>query len=168
LPPLDYLFLGNAIESVDERGDLPLPPFVGGCLEDEASDSLYIGPHESDPCLTGYIAAHAAALYLETERLRLRDEDKGVPRGAHFARTRRAFGQVERADLAPGGKLRLTSWMRTRGRIENAALVVGAGATFEIWNPELARRSDDPQLRELASYRLQQGDESDFEEGEEE
>jgi MraZ protein len=46
--------------------------------------------------------------------------------------------------------------MRRKGRIEDLALFVGVGGTFEIWNPRLALESGDQDLRELAAYRLEE------------
>jgi MraZ protein len=46
--------------------------------------------------------------------------------------------------------------MRRKGKIEDLALFVGAGGTFEIWNPKIALESGDPDLRELAAYRLEE------------
>jgi MraZ protein len=46
--------------------------------------------------------------------------------------------------------------MRRKGRIEDQALFVGVGGTFEIWNPKLALESGDAELRELAAFRLEE------------
>ena len=46
--------------------------------------------------------------------------------------------------------------MRRKGRIEDLALFVGVGGTFEIWNPRLALESGGADLRELATYRLEE------------
>jgi MraZ protein len=46
--------------------------------------------------------------------------------------------------------------MRRKGRIEDQALFVGVGGTFEIWNPKLALESGDTDLRELAAFRLEE------------
>ena len=46
--------------------------------------------------------------------------------------------------------------MRRKGQIEDLALFVGVGGTFEIWNPRLALDSGDEDLRDLAAYRLEE------------
>ena len=46
--------------------------------------------------------------------------------------------------------------MRKRGQIEDLALFVGTGGTFEIWNPQLALQSEDDGLRELAAELLEE------------
>ncbi len=46
--------------------------------------------------------------------------------------------------------------MRRKGKIEDLALFVGVGGTFEIWNPYVALESGDEDLRDLAAYRLEE------------
>jgi MraZ protein len=46
--------------------------------------------------------------------------------------------------------------MRRKGQIEDYALFVGTGGTFEIWNPRLALKSKDQDLRDLAAFRLEE------------
>jgi len=46
--------------------------------------------------------------------------------------------------------------MRRKGRIEDLALFVGVGGTFEIWNPHVALEHGDEDLRELAAYKLEE------------
>jgi MraZ protein len=54
------------------------------------------------------------------------------------------------------GRIILPPMMRRKGQIEDLALFVGIGGTFEIWNPRLALESGDEELRELAAYRLEE------------
>jgi MraZ protein len=114
-----------------------------------------LGAHESDPCLTAYEPGHAPVLQAELERRRLRDEAAGAGTDKHHMRARRAFGFVEDAEVE-GDRLALPPMMRMRGRIGELVLFVGTGATFEIWNPEVALEEGDEGLRELAGYRLGQ------------
>jgi MraZ protein len=46
--------------------------------------------------------------------------------------------------------------MRRKGQIEELALFVGVGGTFEIWNPYVALKSGDGDLKDLAAYRLEE------------
>ncbi len=66
---------------------------------------------------------------------------------------RRTFGLAERMGRSEA-KLRIPAAMRHLGRIGSLALFVGAGDSFEIWNPELALQSEDEQFRDLAAFRL--------------
>ena len=65
-------------------------------------------------------------------------------------------GVIERRTYDTSGRIILPPMMRRKGRIEELALFVGVGGTFEIWNPHLALESGDDDLRDLAAYRLEE------------
>lgn len=144
----DALFSGNALRTVDGEGRIALPPFVLRALRGRAVLSV----HESDPCISGYDEGREAALFADIERRRLRDEADGIGAAAHHCRSRRAFGTAEQASVDACGRLVLPPIVRRRARIGSLALFVGAGGSFEIWNPHVARASGDEALRELAEY----------------
>ena len=152
---LDSLFSGTAIEAVDAGGGMQLPSFILSTLTRRSeSRRILFGPHEADPCMSGYDERYAAWLHAELERLRLRDEALGADSAGHHARTRRTFGAVEAASYDEQGRVTLPPMMRARTRIGGAALVIGTGGRFEIWNPEVARTSGDDELRRLAAFAL--------------
>lgn len=150
---LEHLFNGSALNAVDAKGRLSVPAFIRQVIE-RRSDArvIVVGAHEVDPCLVAYDRNHARALYAENERRRLAEE--GADPQAHFARARRTFGMTEEASYDGSGRIILPQMMRDRGKIEDLALFVGVGGTFEIWNPQLALESSDAELRRLAAYRL--------------
>jgi MraZ protein len=61
---------------------------------------------------------------------------------------------VVEAAARSGSAIRISAALRHLGRIESAALVMGAGDRFEIWNPEIAAASGDPAFRELARWQI--------------
>lgn len=150
---LASLFSGIALQAVDAGGGMILPLFILRALlrRSEARRVLF-GPHEADPCATGYDEGYQAWLYAEVERRRLRDETLGLAPAQHHMRIRRAFGAVEAADVDSRGRIVLPPMTRRRIRVGDAALVVGTGGSFEIWNPEIARAAGDGELRELAAF----------------
>ena len=152
---VDHLFCGNALAALDACGRLLLPAFVRAAA-DRGSDAqaMIIGPHEIYPCLTGYARGYAPFLLGELERRRLHDEASGAGAAAHHARAHLFFGAPEPAPYDPSGRMVIPRAMRRKGRIGDLALFVGAGGTFEIWNPDLAREAGDEALRELAASRL--------------
>jgi transcriptional regulator MraZ len=159
VPPVDleHLFNGSALTAVDAKGRLSVPAFIRGVIERRSdSRAVVIGAHEIDPCLTAYDRGYARNLYAENERRRLVEENASGPSEAHFARARRTFGLTEEVPYDSSGRIILPPMMRRKGRIEDLALFVGAGGTFEIWNPKIALESGDPDLRELAAYRLEE------------
>jgi MraZ protein len=149
----EHLFNGSALNAVDAKGRLSVPSFIRQVIE-RRSDAkvIVLGIHEVDPCLIAYDRNHNRNIFAENERRRLAEE--GAHPEAHFARARRTFGITEEASYDSGGRIVLPQMMRDKGRIEDLALFVGVGGTFEIWNPQLALKSADPGLRELAAYRL--------------
>jgi DNA-binding transcriptional regulator/RsmH inhibitor MraZ len=149
---LDHLFGGSAIVPVDGEGRVRLPRFVRETAGRRSEDrTLVLGPHEADPCLTGYDRPYRRFLFADSERLRLRDD---APAGESARRVRRAFGMTEEAPFEDDGLIRLPPMVRRIGRIEGLALFVGTGGAFEIWNPDLAAGSGDPALADLARWRL--------------
>lgn len=145
-------FSGNAIAAVDAEGRLDLPPFVLDALRRGEGRRLLFGAHPTDPCLAAYAPARREGLYREVERERLQDADEA----AHARRARRAFGFVEESEWSADGCVTLPPMMRRKGAIGALALLVGAGPEVEIWSPERALAADDPQLREMAAWRLEE------------
>ena len=154
---LEHLFNGSALTAVDAKGRLSVPAFIRGVIE-RCSDAkaVIIGAHEVDPCLTAYDRGYARILHAENERRRLNEETAGGIPDAHFARARRTFGLTEDVPYDSSGRIILPPMMRRKGQIEDLALFVGAGGTFEIWNPKIALESADQDLRDLAAYRLEE------------
>jgi len=152
-----HLFYGSAIGTVSAEGRVKLPNFVRTAMERGSQGrALLFGAHEQDRCLTGCDLAHAPALHADIERRRIRDEEAGAPPEAHFARLRRAFGYAEETFIDGKGNMTLPAMMRRRGNIEDLALFVGTGSSFEIWNPRIASETGSNDIRELAEFRLSQ------------
>jgi MraZ protein len=154
---LEHLFNGSALNAVDAKGRLSIPSFIRGVVERRSdAKAVILGAHQSDPCLTAYDRGYGRILQAEIERKRLIEEGQGGDPGAHAARARRVFGLTEDVPYDPSGRIILPPMMRRKGQIEDLALFVGAGGTFEIWNPYVALKSGDEDLRELAAYRLEE------------
>lgn len=154
---LEHLFNGSALSAVDAKGRLSVPSFIRGVVERRSdAKAIVIGMHEASPCLNAYDRGYAKILYTENERRRLAEEAAGGDLAAHHARVRRTFGLTEDVPYDTSGRIILPPMMRRKGRIEELALFVGIGGTFEIWNPQLALESGDEELRDLAAYRLEE------------
>jgi MraZ protein len=154
---LEHLFNGSALTAVDAKGRLSVPAFIRGVIERRSdAKAIVLGVHDIDPCLSAYDRGYARKLHEDIERRRLAEEAAEGPPEAHFARARRTFGLTEEVPYDSSGRIILPPMMRRKGRIEDLALFVGAGGTFEIWNPTIALESGDPDLRELAAFRLEE------------
>ncbi len=157
LVELEHLFNGSALTAVDAKGRLSVPAFIRGVIERRSdAKAVVIGAHEIDACLTAYDRGYARILHAENERRRLNEEGAGGSLEAHYARARRTFGLTEEVPYDSSGRIILPPMMRRKGQIEDLALFVGTGGTFEIWNPQVALKSDDEDLRALAAYRLEE------------
>ena len=151
----EHLFNGSALTAVDAKGRLSVPAFIRGVIERRSgTKAAFIGMQEGAPCLNAYDSTYSKALHLENERLRLAEAAENP--GAALSRNRRAFSFTEEVPYDTSGRIILPPLLRRRGRIEDLALFLGVGATFEIWNPRLAIESGDPDLAELATYRLEE------------
>ena len=154
---LEHLFNGSALNAVDAKGRLSVPAFIRGVVERRSdAKAIVIGQHAVDSCLTAYDRGYGRHLQAEIERKRLLEEQQGGDASAHFARARRTFGVTEDVPYDTSGRIILPPMMRRKGQIEELALFVGVGGTFEIWNPRLALESDDQDLRDLAEFRLEE------------
>jgi MraZ protein len=154
---LEHLFNGSALNAVDGKGRLSVPSFIRGVVERRSdAKAVIIGQHSADPCLTAYDRGYGRHLQAEIERKRLLEEAQGGDAAAHFARARRTFGVTEDVPYDTSGRIILPPMMRRKGQIEDLALFVGVGGTFEIWNPYVALTTGDDDLKDLAAYRLEE------------
>jgi MraZ protein len=154
---LEHLFNGSALNTVDAKGRLSIPAFIRAVVERRSdAKAIVVGSHEVDPCLTAYDRGHARHLHVENERRRLLEESGSSGETSHYRRARRTFGLTEDVPYDPSGRIILPPMMRRKGRIEDLALFVGVGGTFEIWNPLVALEHGDDVLKELAAFRLEE------------
>lgn len=154
---LEHLFNGSALNAVDGKGRLSIPAFIRAVVERRSdAKAVIIGAHEVDPCLTAYDRGFARHLHVENERRRLIEEAQSGGDAGHYRRARRTFGLTEDVSYDPSGRVLLPTMMRRKGRIEDLALFVGVGGTFEIWNPYVALEHGDDDLKELAAFRLEE------------
>jgi MraZ protein len=145
---IEHLFGGSALQRIEADGRVRLPRFVRETAARRGdAGALVIAAHESDPCLTGYDPAFRQLLFVESERQRLGDRPQPT-------RLRRLFGLSDEARIERGGRIVLPPMLRRLARLDRAALFVGTGGAFEIWDPEAAAASGDPALAELAGWHL--------------
>ena len=69
-----------------------------------------------------------------------------------------AFAATEEVPYDTSGRIVLPPMMRRKGELEELALFLGAGETFQIWNPKLflkdARIPED--MKDIARFRLEE------------
>ena len=152
---LDHYFSGSALVAVDAKGRLSVPAGIRQKVERRSDTrAIVLTRHPIEPCLTGFDTNYLRLLYLDNERRRLAEEERDPL--VHYSRERRSFGSAEEVPYDTSGRILLTAKLRRRGRLEDLALFVGVGATFELWNPQLALKSGDPEIREFAAEALEE------------
>ena len=69
-----------------------------------------------------------------------------------------AFAATEEVPYDSSGRILMPPMMRRKGEIGDLALFLGAGETFQIWNPQ--RLLDDPRvpedLKDITRFRLEE------------
>jgi len=154
---LGDIFRGNALNAVDAKGRLSVPAFVRSVAERRFEGrAIVVGAHDVSPCLAAYGLASAQDIYDEMERRRLAEEARGGSLEDHYARARRIFGMAEDVPYDPSGRIILPAMLRRKGRIEDLALFVGVGGIVEIWNPHVALKEGNAELKEIAAFRLEE------------
>ena len=152
---LEHFFSGSALVSVDAKGRLSVPAGIRQKIERRSDTrAIVLTRHPTEPCLTGFDTNYLRLLYIDNERRRLAEEDRDPL--AHYSRDRRSFGSAEEVPYDTSGRILLSNKLRRRGQFEDLALFVGVGATFELWNPQLALKSQDEEIREFAQEALEE------------
>lgn len=137
-------YAGHALIRVLPNGKVRLPDFARFVLERHPS-TILVGLHPALPCLIAFDLRHQQRLSEEIAESAAGDDRQ--------ARMRRVFGTTQEMGW-PCDHLRLPDLARRKAMIGAAALFVGIGHAMEIWDPELATRSGDEVLEELAAAHL--------------
>src|SRR4029079_5243228 len=156
---LEHLFQGSALNAVDAKGRVSIPAFLRGVIERRGdARTIVLAKHESFACLSAYDPAYAALKHAKLERLIEKEETSADAQLEYQQRNLMAFAATEEAPYDRSGRNVLPPMMRRKGQIGDIALFLGAGETFQIWNPELllkdSRIPDD--LKDIARFRLEE------------
>ena len=148
------LFTGHALNAIDAKGRVAIPAGLRQTIEANGDGrNLVVAKHEIDACLTGYDRGWARLLH---DRL-TRAEDRAIDAGREFDRhnpNRRAFALVEDVPFDSSGRFILPAMLRERAGLDDWALFLGAGDTFEIWNPKqlIDAPHIDEEIRDVARW----------------
>jgi MraZ protein len=148
-----HLFAGSALCGIGARGRMTLPAFARTTLFRRGSPGrLFLGLHETDTCLVAIDPGEMAEVQSNCARRRIADEGEHPSHSA--ARLRRVFGLMDDLWVRDTGRIEIPPVLLQRAGLEDVALVIGTGASFEVWNPQLAFDGSDPDLRALAEFHL--------------
>ena len=155
---LEHLFQGSALNAVDAKGRVSIPAFLRSVIERRGdARTIVLAKHEAFPCLSAYDPAYAALKHSKLERLLEKEETNAEAQLEYQQRNLMAFAATEEVPYDSSGRILFPPLMRRKGQIGDLALFLGAGETFQIWNPDLLlkdpRIPDD--LKDIARFRLE-------------
>ena len=156
---LEHLFQGSALNAVDAKGRVSVPAFLRSVIERRGdARTITLAKHEVFPALSAYDPAYAALKYAKLERLAEKEE---TGEGSELEAARRslmAFGATEEVPYDSSGRIILPPMMRRKGQLAELALFIGAGETFQIWNPTMfLEHADVPEdMKDIARFRLEE------------
>lgn len=156
---LEHLFQGSALNAVDAKGRVSVPAFLRSVIERRGdARTIVLAKHEAFPCLSAYDPAYAALKHSKLERLF--EKQEGDPDAAldYQQRNLMAFAATEEVPYDSSGRIVLPPMMRRKGGIEDLALFLGAGETFQVWNPSLflGEPTVPDDLKDIARFRLEE------------
>ncbi len=140
-------FQSQALNAVDAKGRVSVPVAFRSLIEDRArangltpDNTLMIGEHANGVCLTAYDAVALAERYRQVNDS-VADLPSAERMDALEAAQVDAFGHLEAVKFDGPGRMQLSSILRKLAGIEDFAYFIGAGASFQIWNPKRALAS---------------------------
>jgi MraZ protein len=156
---LEHLFQGSALNSVDAKGRVSVPAFLRSVIERRGdARTIVLAKHEAFPALSAYDPAYAALKHGKLERLLEKEETNPDAQLEYEQRNLMAFAATEEVPYDSSGRIVFPPMMRRKGQVEDLALFLGAGETFQIWNPKLllkeARVPED--MKDIVRFRLEE------------
>lgn len=156
---LEHLFQGSALNAVDAKGRVSVPAFLRSVIERRGdARTIVLAKHESFPCLSAYDPGYAALKHSKLERLFEKQEGDAAAALEYQQRNLMAFAATEEVPYDSSGRIVLPPMMRSKGGVEDLALFLGAGETFQIWNPKrlLAESRIPEDMKDIARFRLEE------------
>lgn len=156
---LEHLFQGSALNAVDAKGRVSVPAFLRTVIERRGdSRTIVLAKHEQFQALSAYDPAYAALKHEKLERLMEKQETDPAAQLEYQQRNLMAFAASEEVPYDSSGRILMPPMMRRKGGIQDLALFLGTGETFQIWNP-LTFLADDnipEDLKDICRYRLEE------------
>ena len=123
------LFTGHTVNKVDRKGRVSVPANFRNELAKLSFPGVIVYPSpEGLPALDG-----AGIDWLENLSANFGSANPFAPK---LPKSRMAlFGQVERLNFDPEGRVILTRELMDHANISDAAAFIGMGETFQIWHP---------------------------------
>jgi MraZ protein len=156
---LEHLFQGSALNAVDAKGRVSVPAFLRSVIERRGdARTIVLAKHDRFACLSAYDPAYAALRHEKLERLLEKQETDPAAELEYARRTMMAFGATEEVPYDSSGRIIVPPMMRRKGQLDDLALFVGVGETFQIWNPKLflADKNIPEDMKDIARFRIEE------------
>jgi len=156
---LEHLFQGSALNAVDAKGRVSVPAFLRTVIERRGdSRTIVLAKHEQFQALSAYDPAYAALKHEKLERLLEKQETDPEAQLIYQQRNLMAFAASEEVPYDSSGRILMPPMMRRKGGIQDLALFLGTGETFQIWNPHtfLSDANIPEDLKDICRYRLEE------------
>ena len=156
---LEHLFQGSALNAVDAKGRVSVPAFLRQVIERRGdARNIVLAKHDHFQALSAYDPAYAALKHSKLERLLEKQEIDPASELEHARRTMMAFGATEEVPYDSSGRVIIPPMMRRKSGIEDLALFIGVGETFQLWNPTLflADKNIPEDMKDIARFRLEE------------
>ena len=120
--------------------------------------TIVLAKHDAYPCLSAYDPAYAALQHAKLERLLEKQETDPAAELDYARRTMMAFGATEEVPYDSSGRIIVPPMMRRKGQLDDLALFIGVGETFQIWNPKLflADKNVPEDMKDIARFRIEE------------
>jgi MraZ protein len=144
---IGHIFQGHALNAVDAKGRVSVPAGFRALIEKRAlanaldpDNTLMIGEHANGACLTALDAVASAELDGQ-----LRESVADLPAAERMGALEEArvdaFGSLDSVKFDGAGRMVLSPMLRALGEIEDYAFFLGAGSSYQIWNPKKAQEA---------------------------
>ena len=156
---LEHLFQGSALNAVDAKGRVSIPAFLRGVIERRGdARTIVLAKHEAFPCLSAYDPPYAALKHAKLERLLEKEETSSDAQLEYQQRNLMAFAATEEVPYDSSGRIIVPTMMRRKGQLDDLALFIGVGETFQIWNPKLflADPNVPEDMKDIARFRIEE------------
>ena len=156
---LEHLFQGSALNAVDAKGRVSVPAFLRQVIERRGdARNIVLAKHDHFQALSAYDPAYAALKHSKLERLLEKQETDPASELEHARRTMMAFGATEEVPYDSSGRVIIPPMMRRKSGIEDLALFIGVGETFQLWNPTLflTDKNIPDDMKDIARFRLEE------------
>ena len=149
----EHLFRGSALNAIDAKGRLSVPSFIRQKVERRSDEKVVVlSLHPEFQCLVGYDANYSAVMQDKAEK-RLGENPDPL---AELDMQAGLFAGTVDVPYDGSGRLILPPRLKRRADIADLAMFIGVGGEFQVWNPEVALKSESRALRDLAADLLEE------------